>query len=61
MPELSLSLDLHLHHGVVGVFDVFQSFIDARKQVDDFLFADQDFTVETNVNEQNQKCVSLYL
>lgn len=45
MPELSLSLDLHLHHGGVGVFDVLQRFFNPRKQVDNLLFADQDLAV----------------
>lgn len=45
MPELPLSLDLHLHHGVVSVLDVLQSFVNPGKQVNDLLFADQDFTV----------------
>lgn len=45
VPELPLSLDLHLHHRVVCVLDALQSFLNARKQVDDLLFADQDFTV----------------
>lgn len=45
MPELSLPLDLHLHHCGVGVFDVLQRFFDPRKQVDNLLFADQDLTV----------------
>lgn len=45
MPELPLSLDLHLHHRVVGVLDALQSLLDAREQVDDLLLADQDLTV----------------
>lgn len=45
MPELSLSLDLHLHHRVVGVLDALQGLLDARKQVDDLLLADQDLAV----------------
>ena len=44
MPELPLSLDLHLHHRVVGVLDALQSLLDAREQVDDLLLADQDLT-----------------
>ena len=45
MPELSLSLDLHLHHRVIGVLDALQRLLDAREQVDDLLFAEQDLTV----------------
>lgn len=45
MPELSLSLDLHLHHCVVGVLDALQGFLYSWKQVDDLLFADQDLAV----------------
>lgn len=45
MPELPLSLDLHLHHRVVSILDALQSLLDARKQVNDLLLADQDLTV----------------
>lgn len=45
MPELSLPLDLHLHHGVVGVLYALQGFLDSWKQVDDLLFAEQDLSV----------------
>lgn len=45
MPELPLSLDLHLHHRVVSILDALQGFLDAWEQVDDLLFADQDLTV----------------
>lgn len=45
MPELSLSLDLHLHHSVVGVLDALQGLLDAREQIDDLLLADQDLAV----------------
>lgn len=45
MPELSLSLDLHLHHRVVSILDVLQGFLNPWKQVNDLLFADQDLTV----------------
>lgn len=46
VPELSLPLNLHLHHCGVGVLDVLQCFFDPWKQVDNLLFADQDLTVE---------------
>jgi len=42
VPELSLPLDLHLHHRVVGVLDALQGFLNARKQVDDLLLTDED-------------------
>lgn len=45
MPELSLPLNLHLHHRGVGVLDVLQGFFDPREQVDNLLFADQDLAV----------------
>lgn len=45
MPELSLSLYLHLHHSVVGVLYTLQGFLNSWKQVNDLLFADQDLTV----------------
>lgn len=45
MPELSLSLGLHLNHCGVGVLDVLQRFLNSRKQVDNLLLADQDLTV----------------
>ncbi len=45
MPELSLSLDLHLHHCVVSILDALQGFLNSWKQVNDLLFADQDLTV----------------
>lgn len=45
MPELSLSLDLHLHHCVVSVLYALQGFLNSWKQINDFLFADQDLTV----------------
>lgn len=45
MPELSLPLDLHLHHCVVGILDALQGFLNSWKQVNDLLFADQDLTV----------------
>ena len=47
MPELSLSLDLHLHDRVVSILDALQSFLNSWKQVNDLLFADQDLTVGT--------------
>lgn len=53
MPELPLSLDLHLHHGVVSVLDVLQSFVNPGKQVNDLLFADQDFTVGVRQIREN--------
>lgn len=46
MPELPLSLDLHLHHRVVGVLDALQGLLNAREQVDDLLLANQDLAVE---------------
>lgn len=45
MPELSLSLYLHLHHSVVGVLYTLQGFLNSWKQVNDLLFADQDLAV----------------
>lgn len=53
MPELPLSLDLHLHHGVVSVLDALQSFVNSGKQVNDLLFADQDFTVGVRQIREN--------
>lgn len=60
MPELPLSLDLHLHHCVVSILDALQRFLDARKQVNDLLFADQDLTIgrskhggDVNMQEPN--------
>lgn len=60
MPELPLSLDLHLHHRVVSIFNALQGFLDSWKQVDDLLFADQDLTVgrSRDVNMQGQNCGS---
>lgn len=46
VPELPLSLDLHLHHRVVGVLDALQRLLNAGEQVDDLLLADQDLAVE---------------
>lgn len=46
VPELSLSLDLHLHHRVVGVLDALQRLLNAWEQVNDLLLANQDLTVE---------------
>lgn len=46
VPELPLSLDLHLHHRVVGVLDALQGLLDAWEQVNDLLLANQDLTVE---------------
>lgn len=51
MPELSLSLNLHLHHCGVGVLDVLQRFLNSRKQVDNLLLADQDLTVGRTEDE----------
>lgn len=45
MPELSLSLDLHLHHCVISILNALQGFLDPREQVNDLLFADQDLAV----------------
>lgn len=46
MPELPLSLDLHLHHRVVGILDALQGLLNAWEQVNDLLLAYQDLTVE---------------
>lgn len=46
VPELPLSLDLHLHHRVVGVLDALQRLLNAREQVNDLLLANQDLAVE---------------
>lgn len=51
MPELPLSLDLHLHHRVVSIFDVLQGFLNAWEQVDDLLLANQDFTAEESKSD----------
>lgn len=51
MPELSLSLDLHLHHRVVSILDALQGLLNAWEQVDDLLLADQDLTVEEEEEE----------
>lgn len=52
MPELPLSLDLHLHHRVVGILYVLQGFLNAWEQVNDLLFANQDFTAEEIRSDQ---------
>lgn len=51
MPEFSLSLGLHLHHCGVSVLDVLQRFFNSRKQVNNFLLADQDLTVGRKADE----------
>lgn len=58
MPEFSLPLNLHLHHYVISVLDALQGFFNSWKQVNDFLFADQDLTVERkvkNITSEKQK------
>lgn len=45
MPKLPLSLDLHLHHSVIGILDALEGLLDPWKQINDLLFADQDLTV----------------
>lgn len=54
MPELSLSLGLHLNHCGVGVLDVLQRFLNSRKQVDNLLLADQDLTVGKGWGERGE-------
>lgn len=51
MPELPLSLDLHLHHRVVGILDALQGLLNAWEQVNDLLLANQDLTVEEKGRE----------
>lgn len=58
MPELFLSLDLHLHHCVVSVFDVLQGFLYPWKKVNDLLFAIQDFAVGRNDRIKSELCGS---
>lgn len=42
MPDLPLSLSLHLHHWVVSFLDVIQSHFNLREQVNDLLLAAQE-------------------
>lgn len=44
MPELSLSLDLHLHDSAVCLLNAIQLSLDFREEVDDLLFTQKDFT-----------------
>lgn len=58
MPELSLSLNLHLHHCSVGILDVLQRFFNSWKQVNNLLFADQDLAMGRKEHEGHfSRCV----
>lgn len=54
MPDFSLPFPLHLHDGVVGLLDAVQSHIDAGKQVNDLLFAAQQFAVIRKENRWSE-------
>lgn len=55
MPELPLSLDLHLHHRVVCILDALQGLLNAWEQVNDLLLAYQDLAVEEEEEEEGRR------